>query len=106
MIVSRSTEPGGSQVSMSDWSAYTMVSSFVCAGADPGRARARAESRATPRARLRTMATSFVEARRMSRHDGGPVGLQKCHILAREREACQTRGRRAAKVDKLARRPP
>src|SRR5215472_11947837 len=105
-MASRSTEPGGSQVSMSDWSAYTTVSSLVCAVAAPGRASARAESRATARARLRTMATSFVEARRMSRHDGGPVGLQKCHILAREREACQTRGRRAAEVDKVAQRRP
>src|SRR5262245_14755622 len=68
-----------------------MVSSLVCAAAVPGTARARAESRASPRVRLRIMATSSVEARRMNWRDGEPVGLQRCHILAREREACQTR---------------
>src|SRR5499425_2286211 len=103
-MAARSTEPGGSQVSMSDWSAYTTVSSLVWAVAASGRASARAESRATPRARLRTMATSLRRGKTDEPARRWTGGLQKCHILARQREGCQTRGRRAAEVDKLARR--
>src|SRR5438445_1354119 len=76
MMASRRTELGGSQLSTSDWSAYTSVSSLVCASAPGRELEASRRKRADPMAMVRRMAVSFVVALR-SRSVGGRGSAHK-----------------------------
>src|SRR2546428_11624772 len=75
MMASRRTELGGSQLSTSDWSAYTSVSSLVWASAGSSGLEASRRKRADPMAIVRRMAVSFVALR--SRFVGGRGSVQK-----------------------------